>query len=100
RFFRVFDKEIQVPQADAANVSVATRTPDIVDQFVGHADLYPYEVKLPMTFSKVEKQQMSDIADLDTVLGYLGNYSIYPLLQNNFITLSMMLDYLEFSDEV
>jgi hypothetical protein len=34
------------------------------------------------------------------VLGYLGNYAIYPLVENNFVTLSMMLDYLEFSDEV
>ena len=100
RFFRVFDKEVQVPLADTGKATVTKRDPDLADYFAGYGDQFPYEATLPVSFSKTEKKQMNEIADLDTILGYKGNYAIYPLLENNFITLSMMLDYLEFSDEV
>jgi predicted ATP-grasp superfamily ATP-dependent carboligase len=35
---------------------------------------------------------------LDTVLGYKGNYMIFALRENNFLTLHMMQDYLDVSD--
>jgi hypothetical protein len=100
RFFRVFDKEVKVPLADTGKATVAKRDPDLADYLAGYGDQFPYEATLPVSLSKVETKQLNEIADLDTVLGYMGNYAIYPLLENNFITLSMMLDYLEFSDEV
>lgn len=100
RFFRVFDKPIKVPVAAAGTATVTARTPDVADEFAGYGDKFPHEVTLPVKLDNVETKQMNEIADLDTVLGYLGNYAIYPLLENNFITLSMMLEYLEFSDEV
>jgi hypothetical protein len=101
RFFRVFDKKVNVPLADTSKATVTKRGPDLADQFAGYGDQFPYEVTLPVSFSnKVEEKQMNEIADLDTILGYKGNYAIYPLVENNFITLSMMLEYLEFSDDV
>ncbi|MBO0691769.1 MAG: hypothetical protein J2P58_02630, partial [Acidimicrobiaceae bacterium] len=100
RFFRVFDKEIDVPLADAGTVTVTPRTPGVAEQLAGAASTFPYEATVPVKLKGTQTQQMNQIADLDNLLGYLGNYAIYPLVENNFITLSMMLDYLEFADEV
>ena len=98
RFFRVFDKKITVPVADAGTVNVTPRRPGVADELAGHGS-NSYQAAFPVKLSKVETKQMNEIADLDTVLGYKGNYAIYPLTENNFVTLSMMLDYLEYSDD-
>ena len=39
-----------------------------------------------------------EIADLNTPLGYQGNCTIFPLKENNAITLMMMQDYLEIGE--
>ena len=52
----------------------------------------------PVTVSTTKK--LVEVADLDKVLGYKGNYAIFPLKENNYITLHMMQDYLEVSDEL
>jgi hypothetical protein len=39
------------------------------------------------------------IADLDRVLGYKGNYAVFRLKKNNLITLHMMQDYLDIDGE-
>ena len=49
---------------------------------------------------KTTKKKLVEIADLDTVLGYKGNYAIYALNENNYVTLNMMQDYIEVSDVV
>ena len=46
------------------------------------------------------KKKLVDVADLDKVLGYKGNYTIFALKENNYITLHMMQDYLDVGDEL
>ena len=55
---------------------------------------------LPMPEVTVETKKLVEVADLDNVLGYKGNYMIFPLKENNYITLHMMQDYLEVGDEL
>ena len=45
-------------------------------------------------------RKLVDVADLDTLLGYKGNYMIFPLKENNYLTWHMMQDYLEVGDEL
>jgi hypothetical protein len=57
------------------------------------------QVEIPLPEIKIEWKPLVEIADLDNVLGYKGNYAIYRLKKNNHLTLHMMQDYLELSDE-
>jgi hypothetical protein len=43
---------------------------------------------------------LAQIADIDNLLGFKGNYMVFPLKQNNYLTLHMMQDYLEIGDEI
>jgi hypothetical protein len=63
-------------------------------------DFTPQVTSLQVPPVTIKKKKLVEVADLDTVLGYKGNYAIYPLIESNFITLTMMQDYLEVSDEV
>jgi hypothetical protein len=45
-------------------------------------------------------KKLVEVAELDTVLGYKGNYMIFALKENNYITLHMMQDYLEVGDDL
>jgi len=56
-------------------------------------------VKIPLPQVEIQWKALVEIADLDNVLGYKGNYAIYRLKENNYLTLHMMQDYLELSDE-
>jgi hypothetical protein len=58
------------------------------------------QASLPVPPVKYTKKKLVEIADLDAVLGYKGNYAIYALKENNYLTLHMMQDYLEVSDQV
>jgi hypothetical protein len=55
-------------------------------------------VELPRLSAGIEWKPLVEVADIDEVLGYKGNYAIYRLKQNNYLTLHMMQNYLEISD--
>jgi hypothetical protein len=55
---------------------------------------------LPMPEVTVTREKLVDVADLDDVLGYKGNYMIFALKENNYITLHMMQDYLDVGEEL
>jgi hypothetical protein len=48
----------------------------------------------------ITTKKLAEVADLDTVLGYKGNYTMFALTENNYITLQMMQDYLDVDDEL
>jgi hypothetical protein len=58
------------------------------------------DVNIAIPTVDVEWKKLVEVADLDTVLGYEGNYTIFPLEENNLITLHMMQDYLDVGDEL
>jgi hypothetical protein len=58
------------------------------------------KVPLPMPKVTFPTIKLVQVAELDNLLGYKGNYMIFPLKKNNYLTLHMMQDYLEVGDEV
>ncbi len=99
RYFRVFEVKVPVPVpvAGSTNVNLPIGSPPgpiakLLQQDVG-------DVALPLTDVDIEWHPLVEIADLDNVLGYKGNYAIYRLNENNCLTMHMMQDYLELSDE-
>jgi hypothetical protein len=101
RFFRLYnvDVPVLVPRKTPANsglsvgVGRGSRALDaVLGQESGHAN-----ISIPTV--DVERKKLVEIADLDTVLGYKGNYSIFALKEQNLITLHMLQDYAEVGAE-
>lgn len=48
----------------------------------------------------VIKKKLVEVADLDNVLAYKGNYMVFALKEHNYMTLHMMQDYLDVGEEL
>jgi hypothetical protein len=102
RFFRLYDLDVPIVTADAsADVSVTNgagplEPRDLFDLLLGNDTV---KASLPMSVTVTHKK-LSEVADLDNVLAYKGNYMVFALKENNFLTLHMMQDYLEVGDEL
>jgi hypothetical protein len=100
RYFRVFEVKapVPVPVKNSTDVTVAltASTNPLADAL---REQESAQITFPMPEVEIEWKPLVEIADLDNVLGYKGNYAIYPLKENNYLTLHMMQDYLTLSDE-
>lgn len=100
RFFRLYN--LDVPDISIQNISVAVNKEShdsIDDRFVkgkGRGKR-PYRFKIVPDL-KIEKKKLVEVADLDKLLGYKGNYMIFPLKKNNAITMYMMQDYIQIDE--
>lgn len=104
RFFRLYDLDVPIVTADAnVPIDVAFGNPgartarEVVDLLRGRDTV---TISLPMPQVTITRKKLSEVADLDNVLAYKGNYMVFPLKANNYITLHMMQDYLEVGDEL
>lgn len=99
RFFRLYDLDVPIvqPVSNGVTVNLAANDQAVIDWLRNRETA---SVSLPMPDVTVTTKKLVEVANLDKVLGYKGNYAIFALNENNFITLHMMQDYLEVSDEV
>jgi len=81
----------------AAESAIYAAEQQLADQLTGSS---AFSIPLPPPTVSVTTRSLVDVADLDNLLGYKGNYMIFPLKQNNYLTLHMMQDYLEVGDDV
>jgi hypothetical protein len=98
RFFRIYNIDVPVVMAKTAGVQV-----DVYEKAGTLAEVFEgktLSASLPMPEVTVTTKKLVEVADLDTVLGYKGNYMLFALKENNYITLHMMQDYLELADEI
>jgi len=94
RYFRLYN--IDVPMITAQTVGAAVDVYNSTNPFMGGT----FTIQLPMPSVSFPTQKLYQVADLDNPLGYKGNYLIFPLTKNNYLTLHMMQDYLEVGNEV
>jgi hypothetical protein len=99
RFFRLYEVPILQPEPRTSGVTVPVTTTS-ADDLYKLLEGTGKTAKLPMPAMDFVSRKLVDVADLDDPLGYKGNYTIFPLRQNNVVTLHMMQDYLELSDEL
>jgi hypothetical protein len=99
RFFRIYNIDVPVvePSSYGPDLQVSPASSSAFDLAQGRETA---TVNLGIPPTKIETKKLVEVADLDTVLGYKGNYAIYALSENNYLTLHMMQDYLELSDEL
>lgn len=105
RFFRLYDIDVPIvmPTSNGVTVDVATASdgrslPAGVGAVLGDADAVL--TTLPMPEVSVVRRKLVDVANLDEVLAYKGNYMVFALKENNYITLHMMQDYLDVGEEL
>lgn len=105
RFFRLYNIDVPIVTPNTAGVTVNVNSggksgpnvSELASLFRGKETL---SASLPMPNVTVTTKKLVEVADLDTVLTYKGNYMVFALKENNYITLHMMQDYLEVGDEL
>jgi hypothetical protein len=105
RFFRLYNIDVPIITPDPNQGSVhlnpgaATREERLVDMLLGRAQTYTTKLP-PLKNYSITMKKLYEIADLDNVLAYKGNYMIFALKEFNYLTLEMMQGYLDVGDEV
>ncbi|MER5200810.1 hypothetical protein [Streptomyces sp. NPDC002884] len=98
RFFRLYNIDVPVVTAHTEDRRVTLRRDrGALGALLGHDTAL---VHLPVPEVTVSTKKLVEVADLDTVLAYRGNYSVFALKENNYFTLRMMQDYLEVGDDL
>jgi len=101
RYFRLYDIDVPVIDVDAKGQLIPIVTGDDSALRKTLEALFGKELAdavLPMPPYQVNTRKLSEIADLDTVLTYKGNYMVFALKENNYLTLHMMQNYVQFGD--
>ena len=105
RFFRLYNIDVPIVDAEhhrrpvvdrSATASVGRRVFEALrEQGRRSRRSLPDARRVTVTTKK-----LVEVADLDNVLAYKGNYMVFALKENNYITLHMMQDYLDVGDEL
>ena len=99
RYFRLYDLDVPVIVATIHGTIINLDGSDIPQWRSSNGEFVTTTLPIPPK-AAVEMRKLVDVADLDTLLGYKGNYMIFPLKENNYLTWHMMQDYLEVGDEL
>lgn len=111
RFFRLYNIDVpdlmpvttgQTVKVGAARASQAEIPDGLLKAILPDGGGETLKAKLPMpTFpNPLPKKKLVEVADLDNVLAYKGNYMVFALKENNYVTLHMMQDYLDVGQEL
>lgn len=99
RFFRLYNIDVPIVMPDTAGVTVNVNSGGGKKSVSRLASLLQNDptlsANIPMPKVTVTRKKLVEVADLDNVLAYKGNYMVFALKENNFITLHMMQDYME-----
>lgn len=91
RFFRLY--QLKVP--DIKYTPAVKSAPSKIDGWIGGKKAqFTIDLSMPAQID-IKYKTLVEVADLDNLLGYKGNYMIFPLKRNNPITLYMMQDYMD-----
>lgn len=105
RFFRLYNIDVPIVEPVTTGITVSVSTDNNGKTMPpGLRNLLDDEetvtATLPMPTVEVTKKKLIEVADLDNVLAYKGNYMVFALKETNYITLHMMQDYLDVGEEL
>jgi len=95
RFFRLYNIDVPIVTPGTTNVAVSSTATSVPQLFKDLKQDDVVSVSLPMGNITLEKQKLVEVADLENVLAYKGNYMVFALRENNYVTMHMMQDYLD-----
>jgi hypothetical protein len=95
RFFRLYNIDVPIVTPGTTNVAVNSTATSVPELFKDIKKDDVVKVSLPMGNITLEKKKLVEVADLENVLAYKGNYMVFPLRENNYVTMHMMQDYID-----
>ena len=98
RYFRLHQTAVPVFQSQAASYNISMRPTfnRIIDPEVAAPGDGVYEFTAqPALNTRFETAPLVDVADLDNLLGFKGNYAIFPLKKSNPLTDFMITPYID-----
>jgi hypothetical protein len=95
RFFRLYNIDVPIVTPDSTNVAVTGGPGGASNALAIFEESDTVSVSLPMPNVTVTKKKLVEVADLENVLAYKGNYMVFALRESNYITLHMMQDYVD-----
>lgn len=94
RYFRLYN--LDVPVFNSGGVAVAAPTDGLAAIDPSRAS---YRIPLPAPKMAPKPMKLHQIADIDTLLGFKGNYMIFPLVDfDNYMTWYLVQNYVHFDD--
>jgi hypothetical protein len=103
RYFRIYNLDIFWPES-ATSQQAAVKDVKTIPEAFGlpgvAANMFPDKSAVvlevpPPDAGAARTRKLYEVADLDNLLGYKGNYMIFPLRENSYLTTYMMLDYVD-----
>ena len=98
RYFRLYN--LDVPIFTHHTRVQMQPSQDRVGVLMGGQQQGQYTGNLAAPALDVNTMKLNEVADLDNLLGFKGNYMIFPLKQYNYLTYYMMQDYIDVGQTV
>jgi hypothetical protein len=96
RYFRLYNIDVPWVEIEEHTTPITTRKPSgLAGALHGGTDLIHLEGELNLKFAKITSRKLSQVADLDNLIGYKGNYMIFPVKEPNHLHWYMMQDYID-----
>jgi hypothetical protein len=92
RFFRLYRLKVSCPEAQTNCMAVPAQTKGMGVE--GRATMYVKNVCAP-TVGAGADHDLVDVADLDNALGYKGNYIVFPLKDECYLTTYMLTQFVD-----
>jgi hypothetical protein len=96
RFFRLYNKKVICPQPDP-NCIIGGTNITLTGIFGGFVDTEIKNICVPGVFGGISglQHELVEVADLDNPLGYKGNYIIFPLKDQCYLTTFMLTEFID-----
>lgn len=94
RFFRLYDLEIDWFEPPEGTLPSSDLTPRI-NLDTGEIESAEGTWRLPMRDVRRSKRKLVDVADLDNLIGFKGNYALFAAKEPNYLHLHMMQDFID-----
>jgi hypothetical protein len=99
RYFRLYNQEIDWFEPDAEVSSVTLTVRERRDGLLRYpGGYYAYDAPLTPLIRRTRtavKRRLVEVADLDKLLGYKGNYMIFPVKENSYLHEFMMQEFID-----
>jgi hypothetical protein len=95
RYFRLYN--LDIPVFEHHTVSHAVEELNPANQLLEPSTIHVIS-KLPTPSLSAEPTKLHQVADLDNLLGFKGNYMIFPMIRFNYLNWYMMQEYIHVDD--
>jgi hypothetical protein len=91
RFFRLYN--VSVPWIETSSSTIDLRTGPSAVRTPG--DPITIEGEITLNTARIVPRKLAEVADLENLIGYKGNYAIFPVKEPNHLHWYMMQDYVD-----